>query len=107
MSQTKYRGVPIVMDGRTFVVPSLSLRQYRDFSEALSTPVEVETKEQLLEAWDKYVPIIGTALRRNYPNLSDESLNDWLDLDSFPEALRAVQNAAGMTKVSADDQGNG
>jgi len=92
----KYRGVPVFFDGREFIVPPLSVRQFRDNLALLTEPIGELTAENAVQRMNKFVPVIGMALRRNYPELSDEHLFDALDLSTFVEALVAVQKASGM-----------
>ena len=96
MSEANYRGVPVFMAGRTYIVPALSLRQFEENTEALTSPIEGKA----LDVFKRSVPIIGLALRRNYPEITDDDLFDMLDLESFSTVMRAVQNASGMKPVT-------
>jgi hypothetical protein len=99
----KYRGVAIWMDGKEWIVPALSVRQFRDNYAKLTTPVGEVSNENVQEQFDRFVPIIGLALRRNYPELSDEKLFDMLDLSTFKEAIYAVQAASGLRAKEAGE----
>ena len=94
---TKYRGVPVFMAGTTYIIPALSLRQFEENTEALTAPIEGASA---LEVFKRSVPIIGLAIRRNYPEITDEALFDMLDLENFNVVMRAVQNASGMKVVA-------
>lgn len=94
--ETKYRGVPVYFDGQERIVPPLSVRQFRDNLELITEPVGEVTPENAVERMGKFVPLIGKALRRNYPEMTDEYLLDALDLRTFVEALVAVQSASGL-----------
>lgn len=98
MQKLKYLGVPVYLNGQNYYIPSLSTRDFRANYEALTVPAGGEQKP--LENFDRYIPIIGLALRRNYPGISDEQLEEWLDLHTFLLAVRAVQNASGMQPVA-------
>jgi hypothetical protein len=97
--QPKYRGIPVFLDGRELIVPALSVRQFRDNIGLLVEPIGEVKPENVAERIGKFMPIIGMALRRNYPDLTDDTLLDMIDLDSFPEIIRAVQAASGMKAV--------
>ena len=97
--QPKYRGVAVYFDSREWIVPPLSVRQFRDNLALLTEPVGEITPANMVERMNKFVPVIGMALRRNYPELSDEMLFDMLDLSTFVEVVRAVQAASGMRAV--------
>lgn len=99
-SQIKFRGIPVYFDGQEWIVPPLSVRQFRDNLDLLTQPLGEITPENTVERMNRFVPVIGMALRRNYPGVTDEHLLDALDLRTFIEAVTAVQKASGM-KVSA------
>lgn len=115
-SQLKYRGVPVFIAGRELIVPSLSVRQFNEHMALLMDPGVsqdellaaisagdqdkiTELRHKIEERMNRLVPVVGLAIRRNYPEITDEELFDILDLDSFAEVLRAVQSASGMKRV--------
>lgn len=104
--QTNYPGVPFRLNGQEYVIPALSLRQFQENYEKLTQSIAIDTssQESVKAAFEKYVPIIGMALRRNYPEIKDEQLLDLLDLQSFGDALRAVQGASGMKPVTGSGE---
>lgn len=94
--ETKFRGIPIYFNSKEYIVPPLSVRQFRDNLALLTEPVGDVTPANAVERMNKFVPVIGMALRRNYPEMKDEELLDLLDLNTFVDALLAVQRASGM-----------
>jgi hypothetical protein len=94
--ETKYRGVSVEIAGQEWVVPPLSVRQFRDNVKMLIEPVGEVTAENIVDRMDKFVPVIGMAMRRNYPDITDDFLFDALDLSTFATVLIAVQTASGM-----------
>jgi hypothetical protein len=94
--QTKYRGIAIYFDGREWIVPPLSVRQFRDNLALLTEAIGEVTAANAAERMSKFVPVIGMALRRNYPEVKDEELLDMLDLATFVQTFVAVQKASGM-----------
>lgn len=94
----RYAGVPVYMNGRNYFIPSLSTKDFRANYDALSaSPAEGGHPNEM---FSQYIPIIGLALRRNYPDITDEQLEDMLDLRTFRLAIRAVQDASGMEPVT-------
>jgi hypothetical protein len=94
----KYLGVPVYMNGQNYYIPSLSTRDFRQHYDTLSAPpAEGATA---LSTFDTFIPVIGAAIRRNYPEVTDEQLGEWLDLTTFPLAIKAVQSASGLQPVS-------
>lgn len=98
----KYSGHRVRVGGKSMVVPSLSIAQFQEHYDELSKPATADTKEEVIRRFTTMVPILGMAIRRNYPDITDEWLKEELDLISFPETLRAVQNASGMELVPGE-----
>ena len=96
---TKYHGTAVTIGGRKLIIPSLSVKQFQAAYEDLRAPVTDEDAGTIARRFETFIPIIGIALRRNYPDITDEWLWDEFDLFSFPLALRAVQAAAGLEAV--------
>jgi hypothetical protein len=96
VEQAKYRGVPVYFDGKEWIVPPLSVRQFRDNLALLTEPVGEVNPANAIDRMNKFVPVVGLALRRNYPEVTDEYLLDALDLRTFFEVLVAVQKASGL-----------
>jgi len=82
------------MDEREWIVPAFSLRQFRIHHPTLAdTNITPETYSDFLE---RRVPVILAAMQRNYPDLTEEQLVDMIDLKSFVEIIRAIQNLSGL-----------
>jgi hypothetical protein len=94
----KFLGIPVYMNGQNYYIPSLSTRDFRANYEALTAATPEGAGP--FESFDRFTPIIGVAIRRNYPEVTDEQLADWLDLNTFPEAIKALQAASGIVPVS-------
>lgn len=93
---TKFRGVPVYFNGQEYIIPPLSVRQFRDSLELLTEPVGEVNSYNVRERMMRFVPVIGMALRRNYPEITDDNLLDWLDLNTFATVAVAVRTASGM-----------
>jgi hypothetical protein len=104
----KFPGVPVYMGGRNYFIPSLSARQYREHQAVLEGTLEQVGDETIvayaIRVQEACVPIIGLALRRNHPEVTDEELWDLLDVNTFNLAWKAVQNASGMTPVTEGEE---
>ena len=97
--EVKYRGTPVFFDGKDHIVPSLSVAQFEDHFDKLTKVDPVTDQKSLKKKFATLLPIIGMALRRNYPTLSDAELRQHLDLSTFKECLQAVQNMSGMREA--------
>jgi hypothetical protein len=94
----KYPGVPVYLDGQNYYIPSLSTRDFRAHYETLTAAPAADGGA--IEAFDRYIPIVLLAVNRNYPEVTQGQLEEWLDLYTFRQAIAAVQNASGMTPVT-------
>ena len=102
--QLKFLGVPVYMNGQNYYIPSLSTIDFRANYDTLTKPPTAEgDTEQIGETFDRILPIILLAIQRNYPEVTKENLAEWLDIHTFGLAIRAVQNASGMSPVSAGE----
>ena len=98
--QLRFLGVPVYMNGQNYYIPSLSTKDFRENEQALIQDIEDETATQ---AFDRFIPIIGLAVRRNYPEVTDADLAEWLDLHTFKLAIKATQDASGVEPVAAGE----
>jgi hypothetical protein len=87
------------MNGQNYYIPSLSFADFKANHELLSTGT-VEGADQVTSYFEKLVPVIGMAIRRNYPDVTDWQLAELLDMTTVVLCLKAIQNASGMTPVS-------
>ncbi len=104
MSEPKYVGIPIFFNGKTHLVPSLSVLQFQQHYDLLAHPLQGEDKESVEKRFKAYIPLIGVAIRRNYPEITDDQLYAELDLHTFSVCLQAVQNASGMKAVRPGEE---
>ena len=92
----KYPGVPVRFNGQNYYIPSLSMRDFRANAEKIAN---AHQGAAVTDTWDEYLPIVGLAIRRNYPEISDEFLEEHLDLYTFNEAYKACLSASGTQPV--------
>lgn len=97
-SKVKFPGNPFSLGGEVRIIPSLSLRQFREHEEALNTPAS-ET-ESLNSTANRFLPVILDAVQRNYPEVTEDNLLDWLDLSNLRDVMLTVQGASGMKPVT-------
>jgi hypothetical protein len=98
MQKLKYLGVPIFMNNQNYYIPSLSIVDFRANYEMLTAPPAEDASP--FESFDRFMPVIGLAIRRNYPEITDENLAEWLDMTTFQMALEAVRGVSGIVPVS-------
>lgn len=91
----KYPGKALVIAGETAIIPTLSLKQARENSDALKKLVKTQTEDaqQVMALYAEALPLFGLAIRRNYPTVSDEQLDEVLDYNLLKQVLPAMLGA--------------
>jgi hypothetical protein len=90
-------GVTIQMGGQDWLVPSLTigqLRRLKDARKALASGDE----EKVLAA---ICTIVAAALSRNYPDMTEQKVEDLIDLQNRDEVVAAVLGNSGLTPGEA------
>ena len=100
MPKLNYLGVPVFLNGQNYYVPSLAYPDLKASYELLTTPPPSGDDKAFFDFWEKIVPIIGMALKRNYPDLADADLLQWIDSNTLPLLIKAVAGQSGLTAVS-------
>jgi hypothetical protein len=93
----KIPGVEITLGGETFIVPPLNFRALRTHLDAIAgmtTGVPL-SRDQL----DMAVALILTALRRNYPQMDADRLEELLDMANIKIVLPAILGASGLVSA--------
>lgn len=96
--EVQFAGIPVFMAGRYWIVPPLSVGQFRKFGKQLINTGNVDA-ENFETKLDEVLPVVHIALQRNYPTLKIEELEEMLDLGTFSEVVTAIANASGVKRV--------
>jgi hypothetical protein len=83
-----YPGESVFFNGRSYCIPSLSARDFLAHRAEFSALAK--QSEGSIESFGRFIPVIGLAIRRNYPDVTDEQLGEWLDLHTIGLAIRAT-----------------
>jgi hypothetical protein len=85
-------GAQIRVGGRTLVVPPVTLGYVRTNKDKLKALVRLKgaTPEEQFDAFDELLPFIYAAVRRNYPNLSQDDLAEIADMGCFNDLMAAA-----------------
>jgi len=106
MQAVRFSGTPFFMNGKEYIVPSLSLKQVETNYSLLANAANAleanlaDTTKTVVDTFKTYVPIIAQAVKRNYPDVTEEDLWEWLDVANFSEILVAVQSRSGFSKAT-------
>lgn len=103
MTPVKVTGLPVVLDGQTFICPPLNFRSLQALQVRLSGfkgDLSMESVEIVLDA-------AHAALARNYPDMTRDFLIDSLDVANMTEVMQAVMDVSGLARKAHEDASMG
>ncbi|TXH41839.1 MAG: hypothetical protein E6Q97_36750 [Desulfurellales bacterium] len=90
-------GVEINLGGHPFVVPPLNFKQLKQLRPLIQTLGDIKATSDEAKI-QTFVTICGAALRRNYANLTDDDLEELIDLNNVGHVVLAVLNSSGLVQ---------
>ena len=97
-------GAPVKMGGKEWVVPALSLGQIKRLApkiEGLATLSNMLTADQVTNVCE----IVHAALKRNYPELTLEEVEDMVDMANMRAVIQTVMGQAGLVAKGEAEAG--
>ena len=96
MQVVKVPGLPVILDGREFIIPPITLGalvQLQGGLEQISTTnfISKESVETILCA-------ALSALNRNYPEVTRADLENWIDVANIKDVFDAVVDVSGLRR---------
>jgi hypothetical protein len=87
-------GVEVRLAGRTFTIAPLSFRHLQQFKTQLAEVAEAVNGNPdgvvAFEMLPKMIPLIGAAIRRNNPEVTDDDVTDLVDMGNYTAVFRAI-----------------
>ena len=118
-----YRGVQFDVGEHSYIVPAITLDQAEALSEeidlaqspiapavraSLSSPEEYHAfKDSLRKRQTAMRHVITVAMKRNYPDITDADINDFIDVGNVAEVFNAAMGLNDNPKVRAPVLTNG
>ena len=92
-------GKKIIIGEKEFTVPPLNFRSIRALEKDIASlgamsPGAAITSEQI----DTIIRIVQVALKRNYPDITTEDLEENLDLNNVAPIIQAIMGVSGFTQ---------
>src|SRR5687768_7222090 len=88
-----FEGKPIRLGEQDYVIPPLSLKQVK----ALKGDIEaLDTSEFSDSALDTVIKLVHAALSRNYPSISVQQLEEWIDLGNVKQLVDIILGQSGF-----------
>lgn len=91
MNEPRFPGVIVTLGERDYVLPALSLRWLEIHREEIKQVVNDIPFGLALSA-------ISSALRRNYPDLSQDEIDDMIDVSNMPGLWDLVMDTGGLKR---------
>jgi hypothetical protein len=88
-------GIAISMSGEDFVVPPLNLGQLRRLMPKIRQLTEIGSSMDEAQI-DALIEIVTAALQRNYPETTEDHVENVLDLGNAREVLTAILTGSGL-----------
>lgn len=92
-SEVPFDGTSLQLGRTTYVVPPLSLGAVKKVAKRIEGFAKLSVEEQM----DLTAEIALLALRRNYPEITREQIEDLLDLRNMETVFKAVVDVSGFT----------
>jgi hypothetical protein len=91
-------GIDVKVGREVLTVPALNFKALRRLKPSLDILKGIDRNASDLtdEQFDAIVHIVHTAIRRNYPNMSIEDLEEGLDMSNLKPVIDAVMANSGM-----------
>ncbi|MEW6563318.1 MAG: hypothetical protein AB1400_08835 [Pseudomonadota bacterium] len=99
-------GVSIRMGGKEWVVPPLTFRALRNLRHDIQALAESSGALPGDEAMDGIIEIVHTAMKRNYPELTRDEIEDMLDIANMQHVIAAIMGASGLVAQGEAKAGN-
>lgn len=92
-------GTPVKIGKQVLAVPALNFKSLRLLKPKLDILKSIDPSASDLsdDQFNAIIHIVHTAMRRNYPNMSIEDLEEGLDMRNLRPVINAVLANSGMT----------
>src|SRR5215472_14064126 len=93
----KFDGAKITLGGTEYIVPPLTIKQLRNGAlEKIRDSDKALLEGNLFDSFVPRVGVIGLAFRRNYPEMTDDMLEDLIDMGNINTVWMAVVGMSGL-----------
>lgn len=96
----KIAGIPITLGDVERVVPPLNLRALREMQGRIRNFKPGDLSD---EAVDTIAKCTFLALKRNYPDITQEEIDEHVDVGNMIEIMEAVMDVSGLKRKKAEE----
>jgi len=98
---TKYDGITVTLGGEARTLPPLTLRALRKLNPKLRLLADLTSGLPTEEQIEAIVAVVHESLSRNYPDVTADQVEEWLDMGNLGVTLAAVMAVAGLERKTA------
>lgn len=95
------KGKEIAIGSETFIIPPLNFRQLEEHADALASFAEWDKSPNPYKEMKHAVPVILSAVQRNYPEMTEDKLTDMVDLGNYRDIFEAIMGVSGIRDTVA------
>ena len=99
-------GSKINLGGNDYIVPPLSFKHLRTLEEKIAALSGIKTKPTA-DQLSAVIEIVHAAITRNYPDITKEQLEDWLDIGNMKTVIPAIMGMSGLVSSGESVAGPG
>lgn len=99
--KTKFKGIPVQLGDKTFIVPPLNFKSLRELQVRLAAYNGNMDDESMTLVTD----VLKSALLRNYTEEQIGDLDEVLDVGNMPDVMDACMDAAGLKRKALETNG--
>lgn len=91
-----YDGVDVVIGKHIYVAPPMTLRTIRTMYPKIGSLSDPNLPKEA--SFDILSELVYVALKRNYPAITKDEIEDGIDAKSIGEVMQAILEASGLTR---------
>ena len=100
--EPEFEGTPIKFGRRTIIIPPLNLKRLKKLLPEIQklqagTPMTNEDEERI-------VKVVHSAIQRNYPEMTEEEVEEIVDLGNSMTVVKAIMGISGLQMKSGEIQ---
>lgn len=102
MARKLIKGTEIELGGEIRIVPALNFRQIQELAPELAAINKTQGEEQSsAPPLAIGLKVITAAMSRNYPDVTEDEVSDWVDLGNVHQLMAAIMGNSGFLPVSS------
>lgn len=100
-------GEKIRFGSQDYIVPALNLKQLRTLSKKIDSVLKgnPSSDEEAQAQYDATIEVIQAALTRNYPEISMDFVETYVDMNNMQQVVLAILGRSGIKQADGNEKG--